>query len=287
MKTMKLLRRTAAQLLALALTLALVSTPALAVEKGEDLHIEDNVWKRNVYDLSKDGTELEPFHYDVPEGGMAVLIFFKSGCGNCRQLFSTIARGALADDPRVNIVAVSVEEDRAATQNFVDTYMGGKVSHVFYRGLYMLSTYADAVLDGSNGGIGTAFVLLVANEDGKPYIRWRGESIYQGKTIQEKVDQILDGSGQVQMTKDGESIRDGRVCLLASLRNPASGPVSGTLYAVGYTGGRMTDVQSLPLTLPAGGSVQQDFTVKGETAKLSYLEEGTLRPLSGALTAGG
>ena len=87
------------------------------------------------------------------------------------------------------------------------------------------------------------------------------------------------------MTKAGESVRDGRVCLLVRL--DAAGPVSGSLWAAGYSGGRPADVQSVPLTLSAGETAMEEFTVKGETAKLFCLEEGTLRPLAPALTAGG
>ena len=141
--------------------------------------------------------------------------------------------------------------------------------------------YVNLVLDGTS--VGTAFVLLAGRENGKPYILWYGKSVSSGQTVQEAADKLL-GTG-LRMTKAGESVRDGRVCLLVRL--DAAGPVSGSLWAAGYSGGRPADVQSVPLTLSAGETAMEEFTVKGETAKLFCLEEGTLRPLAPALTAGG
>lgn len=287
MKTAEILRRTAARLPALVLALALAVTPALAADAPASVHIEDTVSGGYVYALSGDGSGMEPFRYDVPEGGVTALIFFGTGCQNCRSLFQTIAQGALSEDPRVNIVAVSLQ-GREATQSFADSYMGGTVSNVYYgQDASVPWSYARLVLGSGTSRFGTAFVLLIAKEDGKPYIVWQGQSVYDGWKVQEAVDELLGGGPAVRMIKVGEQAENGGVWVMADLRNTAGRPVSGTLYAVGYAGGRAADVQSLPLALPANGSAMKSLTVKGEAAKLFYLEEGTLRPLASAVTAGG
>lgn len=281
MKMKEVLKQASAALTAVLFVLALAPVPARAAAVTEFVRIEDTVSGGYVYDLWGDGTEAENFGYDIPEGGLTALIFFKNGCWNCQNLFTTITNCPLMDDPRVNVVAVSFQ-GREETQSFAENYMHGRFPKVYYdmNGVQAWK-YVNLVLDGTS--VGTAFVLLAGRENGKPYILWYGKSVSSGQTVQEAADKLL-GTG-LRMTKAGESVRDGRVCLLVRL--DAAGPVSGSLWAAGYSGGRPADIQSVPLTLSAGETAMEEFTVKGETAKLFCLEEGTLRPLAPALTAGG
>lgn len=281
MKMKEIMKQVSAALTAVLFVLALAPAPARAAAVTEFVRIEDTVSGGAVYDLWGDGTEAENFGYDIPEGGLAALIFFKNGCRNCQNLFKTITECPLMDDPRVNVVAVSFQ-GREETQSFAEGYMNGKFPKVYYGPNGSQAwRYVNLVLN--DFSVGTAFVLLVGRESGKPYILWYGQSVSSGQTVQEAADELL-GTG-LRMTKTGESVRDGRVCLLARL--DAAVPVSGSLWAVGYSGGRAADVQSVSLSLSAGESTTEEFTVRGETAKLFCLEEGTLRPLASALTAGG
>lgn len=284
MKTRERVRRWAAALLGLALLAAAAPVSALAAENEAFVSIEDTV-EGDLFAISGGGDYTEPLRYDVPEGGLTALIFFGTGCGNCRQLFQTIAQGALSEDPRVNIAAVSLQ-DREATREFADLYMGGRVSNVYYSPFsQMLWDYAELTV--GSGSVKTAFVLLISEVGGGRRIVWYGQGVHSGWAVQEAVNKLLDGGSAVRMTKTGESAGNGEVWLAAGLRGAADRAVSGTLYAAGYEGERLTEVQSRPLALPAGGSAGESFTVRGETAKLFCLEEGTLRPLAAALTAGG
>jgi len=273
-------KRLCAWAAALALVLSAFPAPVLAAE-GSFVDIEDTAAGGTVYSLS-DGTARR-FQYDVPEGGVTALIFFGVGCLNCKSLFQSIAQGALADDPRVNIVAVSVQ-DREATQSFADAYMGGKVSNIYYgENSSVPWDYARLVLGST--GMGTAFVLLITEENGARHIRWQAQKVNDGWQVQNAVDALLGGT--VKMIKTMEFSADGGISFSADLRNSTAQTVAGNLYAAGYAGGRMTDLQSVSLELPANGSAFEEFTVKGQAAKLFYLEEGTLRPLAPAVTAGG
>lgn len=280
MKMKEILKQVSAALTAVLFVLALAPVPARAAVTGF-VHIEDTVQGGYVYDLRGGGIEAENFGYDIPEGGLTALIFFKNGCWNCQNLFKTITNCPLMDDPRVNVVAVSFQ-GQDETQSFAEKYINERFPKVYYDVTGAQAwKYVDLVLN--EPGFKTAFVLLVGRENGKPYILWYGKSVSSGQTVQEAADKLL--STGLRMTKTGESVRDGRVCLLVRL--DAAGPVSGSLWAVGYSGGRAADVQSVPLTLSAGETAMEEFTVRGETAKLFCLEEGTLRPLAPALTAGG
>ena len=281
MKMKEVLKQASAALTAVLFVLALAPVPARAAAVTEFVRIEDTAPGGPVYDLWGDGTEAENFGYDIPEGGLTALNFFKNGCRNCQNHYTTKTNCPHIDDPRVNVVAVSFQ-GREETQSFAENYMHGRFPKVYYdmNGVQAWK-YVNLVLDGTS--VGTAFVLLAGRENGKPYILWYGKSVSSGQTVQEAADKLL-GTG-LRMTKAGESVRDGRVCLLVRL--DAAGPVSGSLWAAGYSGGRPADVQSVPLTLSAGETAMEEFTVKGETAKLFCLEEGTLRPLAPALTAGG
>lgn len=75
----------------------------------------------------------------------------------------------------------------------------------------------------------------------------------------------------------------GRMSFPAAVENPGTAPVSGVLYAAAYRSGRMSEVQRVPVSLAAGGRLERSLTLSGESAKLFLLENGTCRPLIGAV----
>ncbi len=131
MKVKEVLKQASAALTAVLFVLALAPVSARAAAVTEFVRIEDTVPGGYVYDLWGDGTEAENFGYDIPEGGLTALIFFKNGCWNCQNLFTTITNCPLMDDPRVNVVAVSFQ-GREETQSFAENYMHGRFPKVYY-----------------------------------------------------------------------------------------------------------------------------------------------------------
>ena len=137
--------------------------------------------------------------------------------------------------------------------------------------------------------MGTAFALLVTEEDGVNVIRWAGTSLSDARTVREAADAILGGAQEPPETP-GETVtveilspeREGEtVSFSAGAVNQSGGDLSGRLYAAGYDGGRLADLRSLPLELPAGKAAVKSFSVRGETARLFFLD-GSFRPLAGS-----
>lgn len=243
-----------------------------------------------VYGL--DGSGPEPFSYDVPEGGAAALVFFKPNCGNCAGLFQGLS--VLTEDPRVSVTAVSIY-GREETQGFLDRYLSVPLENVYYNEnnnpawAYARLHYGDP--DMTRVSIGTAFVLLVAEEDGVKYIRWSGMSVRDAGTVKAQADAILGAlEPEEPETPASAVLRDleragGNISFEVQAANRSAGALSGRLYAAGYAGGRLTDLRSAALELPANGRANERFSLRGETAKLFYLDGAGLRPLMEAAAA--
>lgn len=282
---------------AASLVLALAVTAGSALAAGEEyIRVEDTVRSDpscRVFDLAGDGEFPETFSYDVPEGGVTALIFFKNGCWNCANLFRGLS--VLTEDPRVNVTAVSMQ-DRAETQSFADAYIGDKLERVYYQPVSYQNpgwAYVD-LLSGRDGGrvsMETAFVVLVTEEDGTRWIRWYGMSVSNAQAVKDRADDLLGGTPEepeglpASASFSEEDCGGGTASFAASVANRSSGALSGRLWAAGYAGGRQTDLESRALMLAAGGSCTERFAVTGEGARL-FLLDGDLRPLMKPLEAG-
>jgi len=278
----------AGRVLALALTLALLSGSALAA--GEEVRVEDTVSGAAACALMGDG-EPRPFVYDVPKGGAAVLIFFGINCGNCRQLFSGIAESDWADDPRVNIVAVECQSMSAeSVRNFADACMGGKVQNIWYGGTPS-PTWAYARLLCGATSIKTAFAVIVTEEEGVRYIRWHGQGVHDERTLREELERLLGKAPEppeegcpASASLTGVSRGNGRISFTARVQNQSGGALTGWLFAVSDTGGRLTETARSPLELAGNEVSEKSFTLQGENAELFYLDAEGLRPLMVPLT---
>lgn len=280
---------------AASLALALVVTAGSALAAGEEfIRVEDIVRGDpacRVFELAGDGEFPETFSYDVPEGGVTALIFFKNGCWNCANLFRGL--GVLTEDPRVNVAAVSLG-DREETRSFADAHIGDKLERVYYQPGYNPGwAYVD-LLSGGNGGslsMGTAFVVLVTEESGTHYIRWFQQGVSSAQTVKDQVDALLGGVPEepeglpASAVLSAEDCGGGTASFAAGVSNRSGGALSGRLWAAGYAGERLTDLEVRDLALPAGGSCEERFTVQGEGARL-FLLDGDLRPLMRPLEAG-
>lgn len=282
---------------AVSLALALAVTAGSALAAGEEfIRVEDTVCGDpacQVFDLSGDGEYPETFFYDVPEDGVTALIFFKNGCWNCANLFRGI--GILTEDPRVNVVAVSLQ-DREESQSFADAYVGDKLERVYYQPFSFQNpgwAYVD-LLSGGNGGslsMRTAFAALVTEEDGVNYIRWFQHGVSSAQAVKAQVDALLSGTPEEPEGLPASAslleadFGGATASFAASIANRSGGALSGQLWAAGYAGERLTDLEVRDLALPAGGSCEERFTVQGEGARL-FLLDGDLRPLMKPLETG-
>lgn len=234
------------------------------------------------------GGSFEPFDYTVPEGGVTALVFFTYGCGNCANLLQGLS--LLTEDPRVNVVAVSLEDAQRAAAAAGAYGLAGVVDEVYYApynnpaGFYARLLYDRA-------SFGTALVVLAEEADGVKYIRWHGEGVRDARTVKDQVDALLGGTSRPEdlpasAVLSAENCGGGKASFAAGVSNQSGGALSGRLWAAGYAGGRQTDMTSpRALTLPAGGSCTESFAVRGEGARLFFLD-GDLRPLMRPLEAG-
>lgn len=231
----------------------------------------------------------EPFDYTVPEGGVTALIFFKYACGNCERLLQDLS--PLTGDPRINVVAVSLEDAQRA-QIAAGVYgLARWVDEVYYApsnnpGAF----YASLLYDRTS--VGTAFVILAEEVNGVKYIRWYGEGVSSAQTVRDQADALLEAPPASSDLPASAAVlsqeRTGdRLSLTARVANPGGGTLSGRLYAAGFSGARQTGAQSRPLRLPGGGASTETFTVRGGAAKLFYLDGETFRPLMAAVEADG
>lgn len=66
----------------------------------------------------------------------------------------------------------------------------------------------------------------------------------------------------------------GRVSFAVTLRGSSKAPVFGRLLAAAFEGGQMKDGEVFPAVLPAGGETEISCSLRGETAKVFFLDEG-------------
>lgn len=230
----------------------------------------------------------EPFDYTVPEGGAAALVFFKYGCGNCANLLRGLS--LLTEDPRVNVVAVSLEDAAQAAAAAGAYGLAGLVDEVYYAPSNNPAGFYAQLLYG-RGSFGTAFVILAEEVNGVKYIRWSGMSVRDAGTVKAQADAILGAlEPEEPETPASAVLRDleragGSISFEVQAANRSAGALSGRLYAAGYAGGRLTDLRSAALELPANGRANERFSLRGETAKLFYLDGAGLRPLMEAAAA--
>ena len=155
-----------------------------------------------------DGTDSEQvFHYDVPDGGVAVVIFFQVSNGNSDRLFNGLSspeNDVWTRNPLVNVVAIeSSGADKTAVKNYMEQHdTENLVDHVFYNPNNSATARWYATLAEKNGdmsGITSvqdmelkySYALLITEESGTRYIRHARSATSGGHVLIDYIDACL------------------------------------------------------------------------------------------------
>ena len=175
------IRLTSAFLAAIMILGALMIVPAGADEyfKVVDKITMDSAWQQssssNMFSLDSD--EKQHFNYDVPAGGVTMIVFFSAGGNsNSKDYIENLSASPFAKDPRVNIVAL---EMTGCSRGDVKSYMAehdknGAVDKVFYNesGTYLPTYYSQMVDSERLSAVYLALVFFVTRENGQNVIRY-------------------------------------------------------------------------------------------------------------------
>lgn|GEM_PF-2194168 len=189
--------------------------PVIPVESTEQLNIEDTatsykMYNENlglVYDLSGSSAQkASPFTYDIPDGGAAVIVFFRGNgeCRNSNDFMTRLSNTMWANDDSVNLIAIeSTKVGRDALKNYMDTYdPNGFVDRVYYNDAqnYVVAWYLESIsrggnMDGVNKfSVSIAFphILIVTKENGVPMIKYSVSGIYDTTLITSLIGTVAD-----------------------------------------------------------------------------------------------
>lgn len=122
-------KRLSTVLLVLCIALALIPGSALAADSIQ-LSIPDTAQRANVYALNGGDTP-QPFTYDIPEYGAAVLIFYNTDCPNSQSLFCSMNYTDWVRRKNINVYAIeSTGKTREEVQAFKSACMGENLRFV-------------------------------------------------------------------------------------------------------------------------------------------------------------
>ena len=136
---MKLLKRSFIPVLCLILCLALLPLNVFAEDSSLPYNITDSInWSSTGGKICRlqDGRDVTTgFSYTIPEGGVTMLIFFSTTCGNCQADFHALSGEEWISDPRLNILALETNgAARSDVQTFMDELTGESQEyfHTYY-----------------------------------------------------------------------------------------------------------------------------------------------------------
>lgn len=135
----------------------------------------------------------QAFDYEVPEDGVAVLLFFKGNCANSAAALRQFAESRWIDHPQVNIFAV---ESHGCTQSTVqaqlETAAAGKAGrlHPILGSSSLLFDYVHQVYP-SKHSIAYPFVVLISKIGDTPYIRYACEDVQDMETYSAAIEALL------------------------------------------------------------------------------------------------
>ena len=175
---MKQMKKLQAAALCLILCLALLPLTVFADDGGLPYDIRDNIdWTSTggkIFRLQDGRDVTSGFSYTIPEGGVTMLIFFSTTCGNCQADFSALSDEEWIRDPRLNILALETNgAARDDVQAFMDSLVGGAQTyfHTFYGPgcQYVMWNYFGRTINGDS--LTWPFIVLVRSSCGVRTIR--------------------------------------------------------------------------------------------------------------------
>ena len=135
----------------------------------------------------------ESFRYEVPEDGVAVLLFFKGTCGNSTKTLQQFAESRWIDHEQVNIFAVESHGCTQATvQNQLKTAAGSKAErfHPVLGNTRILFDYLHQIYPNQNS-ITYPLVLLISKVGDTPYIRYASSNVQDMETYSAAIEALL------------------------------------------------------------------------------------------------
>lgn len=186
-------KRMLSAFLCLCLVLSLLPVPANAAPMLQEVRAEDDVYWGWLTDVETE-TRVR-FDYEVPEDGAAVLIFFKTSCGNCQYAFSQLNEQPWVHNDKINFYAIESSEytceDIRTFQSQQAPDITDTITWMDTPGYpYICSDYLYAAgLDGS--GWLWPVVAVCTEEEGQRYIRYIDSGVTDVRRIGNSLESLL------------------------------------------------------------------------------------------------
>ena len=149
------------------------------------------------------------YDYDVPQGGVSVIILIRPGCANCRNTVSEVAASDWAGREDISLVIADIGGGSAAdTAAFVDECAGADASDftVFAQANYIGSKYGALVGESS---FTTPLILLVTEEGGEKCIQKYSTGYVSAQALLSSISQcLLQDSELAKVTVSGTRLYD-------------------------------------------------------------------------------
>ena len=191
-------------ILCLSFCLALLSPTARAAS-STSYHVPDNEnWsKAGLYGSIcrlEDGIDVSgSFTYTIPEGGVTMMLFFSTTCGNCQADFYALSQQDWIRDPRLNILAFETNDSTAEqTKAFMDNYAGPAQAyiHTYYGQGCASAMWRYFSLTINDTMLTWPLIIMVTKTGGAATIRYASMGYQNVSDLHSAVDTLLQEASQ-------------------------------------------------------------------------------------------